>query len=62
MRLETHVGGPNSAHNQAWEKCEALLKQKKHIKTFLNRTSDQVRAEYRTRLGASIDCTRILLW
>ncbi|KAL0546610.1 hypothetical protein IC582_016522 [Cucumis melo] len=52
----------HSAHNQAWGECEALLKQKLHIETFLNKMSDQVRAEYRTRLGVSIDCTRFLLW
>ncbi|KAL4032738.1 hypothetical protein IC575_005820 [Cucumis melo] len=33
-KLQTHVGGPNSAHNQAWGKCEALLNQKQQIATF----------------------------
>ena len=35
------------------EKCEALLKQKQHIETFLNRMFGEVRDEYRTPLGTS---------
>ena len=27
-RLQIHVGGLNSEHNQAWKKCEALMNQK----------------------------------
>ncbi|XP_016172802.1 zinc finger MYM-type protein 1-like [Arachis ipaensis] len=30
-RLQTHVGIHDSAHNQAWRKCEALMKPKQHI-------------------------------
>ncbi|GMP26069.1 hypothetical protein CsSME_00002664 [Camellia sinensis var. sinensis] len=30
-RLRIHVGGLNSAHNQAVNKCEVLMKQKQHI-------------------------------
>ena len=60
-KLQTHVGGPNSAHNQAWGKCEALLNQKQQIATFFNKMSNQARIDYRIRLGATIDCARFLL-
>ncbi|XP_045791578.1 zinc finger MYM-type protein 1-like [Trifolium pratense] len=30
-RLNIHLGGPNSAHNHAWRKCNALMNQKQHI-------------------------------
>ncbi|XP_050941577.1 uncharacterized protein LOC107992013 [Cucumis melo] len=57
-KLQTHVGGPNSAHNQAWGKCEALLNQKQQIATFFNKMSNQARIDYRIRLGATIDCAQ----
>ncbi|KAL0556550.1 hypothetical protein IC582_005064 [Cucumis melo] len=60
-KLQTHVGGPNNAHNQAWGKCEALLNQKQQIATFFNKMSNQARIDYRIRLGATIDCARFLL-
>ena len=60
-RLQKHVGGPNSAHNQAWRMCEALMNQNQHLETFFSRQSDQARSEYRSRLNASIDCVRFLL-
>ena len=60
-KLHVHVGGPNSAHNQAWSKCQDLLNQKQHIQTVFVKQSDQARMEYRTRLNASIDCVRFLL-
>ncbi|XP_057471022.1 uncharacterized protein LOC130759834 [Actinidia eriantha] len=60
-KLQVHVEGPNSAHNQAWSKCQNLLNQKQHIQTVFVKQSDQARMEYRTRLNASIDCVRFLL-
>ncbi|CAN6542063.1 unnamed protein product [Malus baccata var. baccata] len=50
-KLEIHVGGPNSSHNNAWRNCEALLNQKQHIETVISKQTDQDRIDYRTRLG-----------
>ncbi|GMP55747.1 hypothetical protein CsSME_00020477 [Camellia sinensis var. sinensis] len=60
-RLRIHVGGLNSAHNQAVKKCEVLMKQKQHIESAFSKQSEQAKIEYRTRLNASIDCIRFLL-
>ncbi|XP_050112264.1 uncharacterized protein LOC126590798 isoform X2 [Malus sylvestris] len=60
-RLRVHVGGPNSAHNQALLHCEALMNQNQHIQTIVHKQSDQARIDYRTRLNASLDCIRFLL-
>ncbi|XP_059658681.1 uncharacterized protein LOC132305013 [Cornus florida] len=60
-RLQIHVGGPNSAHNQAWNQYEALKNQNQHIQTIIVKQSDQTRIDYRKRLTASIDCIRYLL-
>ncbi|GAV66783.1 DUF4371 domain-containing protein, partial [Cephalotus follicularis] len=34
-KLEGHVGGPNSAHNQAFKICEALMNQNQHIEALI---------------------------
>ena len=60
-KFNIHVGGPFSAHNQAWKKCEALLNQKQHIETIMSKQSNQVLSEYRIRLNTSVDCVRFLL-
>ncbi|XP_050139329.1 uncharacterized protein LOC126615543 [Malus sylvestris] len=60
-KLEIHVGGPHSSHNNAWRNCEALLNQKQHIETVISKQTDQDRIDYRTRLGASVGVSRILL-
>ncbi|CAN6725893.1 unnamed protein product [Malus baccata var. baccata] len=60
-RLRVHVGGPNSAHNQALLHCEALMNQNQHIQTIVHKQSDQACIDYRTRLNASLDCIRFLL-
>ncbi|XP_077251302.1 uncharacterized protein LOC143890485 [Tasmannia lanceolata] len=39
-KLEKHVGGHNSAHNQARQKCEDLMKQSQNIQTMINKQSD----------------------
>ncbi|XP_021828837.1 uncharacterized protein LOC110769211 isoform X2 [Prunus avium] len=48
-RLQGHVGGPMSAHNQAWSNCKAFSKQ------------IEAQTEYKTLLGASVSCMRFLL-
>ena len=60
-KLKAHVGGPNSSHNLAVEKCENLLRQDLHIDSVILKTSQLARVEYRTRLNASIDSIRYLL-
>ncbi|KAK8590814.1 hypothetical protein V6N13_030890 [Hibiscus sabdariffa] len=60
-RLQLHVGGPNSAHNVAWRKCEALMNQKQHVEVVITKQSNQAKQEYRTHLTATVDCVRFLL-
>ncbi|RWR97035.1 zinc finger MYM-type protein 1-like protein [Cinnamomum micranthum f. kanehirae] len=60
-RIGDHVGGPKSAHNQAYEKCQNLLNQKQHIETIIVKQSDQARIEYRICLKATLDAIRFLL-
>ncbi|XP_028061118.1 zinc finger MYM-type protein 1-like [Camellia sinensis] len=60
-KIQTHVGGPNSAHNQASSKCQDLLNQNQHIETIFFKQSDQARIEYQTRLNSSVDCVKFLL-
>ena len=60
-KLQIHVGGINSAHNQAVKKSEDLMKQKQSIESALTKQSDQAKIEYRIRLTASVDCIRFLL-
>ncbi|XP_039142002.1 LOW QUALITY PROTEIN: zinc finger MYM-type protein 1-like [Dioscorea cayenensis subsp. rotundata] len=60
-RLKTHIGGLNSAHNQAYRKCQDLMNQNQNIQSILIKQGDQARSEYRTRLTASVDCLRFLL-
>lgn len=60
-KLESHVGGPNSAHNIAREKADNLLNQKQSIQTSIARQSDHGEMEYRTRLHASVEAIRYIL-
>ncbi|XP_028085988.1 zinc finger MYM-type protein 1-like [Camellia sinensis] len=60
-KIRTHVGGPNSAHNQASSKCQDLLNQNQHSQTIFFKQFDQARIEYRTHLNSSIDCVKFLL-
>ena len=60
-RLDLHVGGPNSIHNQSVRKCDDLMNQRQHIDVAFSRHSDEVRHNYRKRLTASVDCARFLL-
>ncbi|RWR83626.1 zinc finger MYM-type protein 1-like protein [Cinnamomum micranthum f. kanehirae] len=59
--IENHEGGPNSVHNQAYEKCQNLLNQKQHIETVIVKQSSQARTEYRIRLKATLASVRFLL-
>ncbi|XP_059455244.1 uncharacterized protein LOC132185494 [Corylus avellana] len=59
-KFKGHVGAHNSAHNQARQKCEALLNHKQSIITFFDKQSDQQKMIYRTCLNASVDCIRFL--
>ncbi|RWR82286.1 zinc finger MYM-type protein 1-like protein [Cinnamomum micranthum f. kanehirae] len=60
-RIENHVGGPNSVHNQAYEKCQNLLNQEQHIETIIIKQSSQARTDYRIRLKATLASVRFLL-
>ena len=61
MKLDSHVGGVNSAHNQAVKKSEDLLKEKQHIQTVLVKKSNKDKFEYRVQLNVIVDCVRFLL-
>jgi len=61
-RLASHAGGPNSAHNFAWKKCQDFMKQNQHIEVVLSKQqSEQVCDLYLSRLTTTIDCIRIIL-
>ena len=61
-RFKKHVGGVNSVHNQCVKRCEDLMMQKQSIQTALEKQSAHAKAEYRTRLTASVDVSRLLLF
>ncbi|XP_030959084.1 zinc finger MYM-type protein 1-like [Quercus lobata] len=60
-KLDLHVRGVNSAHNQALKNGENLMKQNQHIQSVFVKQSNQDKIEYRTQLNAIIDCIRFLL-
>ena len=59
-KLDDHVGGPNSAHNQAQRMSQNLLNQRQNIQTMINQQTDRERSEYRLHLNASIDYVKFL--
>ena len=61
-KLNSHVGGVNSAHNQAVQKSEDLLKEKQHIQSVFVKQSNQDKIEHRIQLNAIVDCIRFLLY
>ena len=61
MKLDSHVGRVNSAHNQAVKKSEDLLKEEQHIQSVLVKQSNKDKLEYQVQLNAIIDCIRFLL-
>ena len=60
-KLLSHVGGVNSAHNQAIKKSEDLMKENQHIQSVLVKQSNQDKIEYQVQLNAIVDCIRFLL-
>ena len=52
MKLDSHVGRVNSAHNQVVKKSEDLLKEKQHIQSVLVKQSNKDELDYR----GSIKC------
>ena len=62
LKLDSHVGGVNSAHNQAVKKSEDLLKEKQHIQSVQVKQTNKDKFEYRVQLNAIVDCIRFLLY
>ena len=60
-KLNSHVWGVNSLHNQAVKNSEDLMKEKQHIQSVLVKQSNQDKIEYRVQLNAIVDCIRFLL-
>ena len=60
-KLDSHVGGVNSAYSQAVKKGEDLLKEKQHIQSVLVKQSNKDKHDYRVQLNAIVDCIRFLL-
>ena len=64
MELErednSHVGGVNSAYNQAVKKSEDPMKEKQYIQSVLVKQSNQDKIEYQVQLNAIVDCIRFL--
>ena len=60
-KLNSHVGGVNSAYNQAVQKSEDLLKEKQHIQSILVKQLNQDKIEYWVQLNAIVDYIRFLL-
>ncbi|XP_030946022.1 zinc finger MYM-type protein 1-like [Quercus lobata] len=60
-KLNSHVGGVNSAHYQAVQKSNDLLKEKQHIQSVFVKQSNQDKIDYRIQLNAIVDCIRFLL-
>jgi hypothetical protein len=60
-RLDTHVGGPLSSHNQNMKRCDALMNQSQSIAAIVCKQTKKSKIEYQTRLIASIDIARLLL-
>ncbi|XP_030923235.1 zinc finger MYM-type protein 1-like [Quercus lobata] len=60
-KLNSHVGGVNSAHNQTIKKSGDLMKEKQHIQSVLVKQSNKDKIEYRVQLNAIVDCIKFLL-
>ena len=61
MKLDSHIGRVNSAHNQAVKKSEDLIKEKQHIQSVLIKQSNQDKIEYWVQVNAIVNCIRFLL-
>ncbi|XP_059291723.1 uncharacterized protein LOC132045195, partial [Lycium ferocissimum] len=60
-RFPTHIGPPNSIHNQSKRKCEDLIRGKQSIQAAFHKLDDKGKHDYLVRLNASIDVVRLLL-
>ena len=60
-KLDLHVGGVNSAHNQALKNGENLMKQNQYIQSVFVKQLNQDKIEYQTQLNATVDFIRFLL-
>jgi Domain of unknown function (DUF4371) len=60
-RLLRHIGGPNSFHNQAMKKCDALQNQKLSIQNLLSKQTEQSKRDYVLRMKVSITIARLFL-
>ena len=54
-KLNSHIGGANSAYNQAIKKSEDLMKENQYIQSVLVKQSNQDKIEYRIQLNAIVD-------
>ncbi|XP_052627048.1 uncharacterized protein LOC111890290 [Lactuca sativa] len=59
--FRTHVGGVDSFHNKAKEKCEFLMREKQAINVVLRRQTEVEDHKYKARLRVSIIVVRLLL-
>ncbi|XP_052626760.1 uncharacterized protein LOC111894395 [Lactuca sativa] len=59
--FRTHVGGVDSFHNKAREKCEFLMREKQAINVVLRRQTEAEDNKYKARLRVSIIVVRLLL-
>ncbi|XP_052627759.1 uncharacterized protein LOC111897621 [Lactuca sativa] len=57
----THVGGIDSFHNQAKEKCEFLMREKQAINVVFRRQTEAEDHKYKARLRVSVIVVRLLL-
>ncbi|XP_020704667.1 zinc finger MYM-type protein 1-like [Dendrobium catenatum] len=60
-KFDLHVGGQNSAHNNARHSAEDLLNQSQHIGFVFQKQTYQATSAYHIRLTTSVDCIRFLL-
>ncbi|XP_052625820.1 uncharacterized protein LOC111909411 [Lactuca sativa] len=58
--FQTHVGGVDSFHNKAREKCEFLMREKQAINVVLRRQTKAEDNKYKARLRVSIIVVRLL--
>ena len=61
VKLDSHIRGVNSTHNQAVKKSEDLLKEKQYIQSVLVKQSNKDKFKYRVQLNAIVDCIRFFL-
>ena len=60
-KLRTHVGGANSAHNQAVKNCDDLMKPNQYINNIFVKQTNEEKIKYRIQLNATVDCIKFLL-